>query len=99
MKPQRQARPPAVVPWFICRAHASEFLSLVRGELRHLPRRPVVVLRFPAVRMSYRVERGPGRSLKVFDRRSGALLLLAGGRGAGLLADYRHNAPGELTRC
>ena len=51
MKPQRQARPPAVVPWFICRAHASEFLSLVRGELRHLPRRPVVVLRFPAVRM------------------------------------------------
>lgn len=99
MKPrqQRQAGPPAVAPWFICREHAAHFLALVRSDLQRQRRRPVAVLRFPHVRVSYRVVRGPGRALKLFDRRSGALLLEVNGAGE-LLANYRHNAPGELTR-
>lgn len=90
--------PPAVVPWFICRAHAAHFLNLVRAELRRLPRRPVTLLRYPATRMTYRVERGPGREIRIFDRRTGALILQTTGPADSLRAQYRHSRPGTLDR-
>lgn len=98
MTTRRQVCRPAPVPWFICRAHAAHFLRLVRAALRGLPRRRVVLLRYPAVLMAYRVERGPGRSIKVFDQRTGVLILQSDGPADNLRAGYRFNPPGYLTR-
>lgn len=98
MSKHRQVCRPAPVPWFIGRAHAAHFLRLVRAALRGRPRRPVVLLDHPATRMGFKVHRGPGRALSVFDRRSGALLLQTDGKADSLRAHFRHSAPRNLDR-
>lgn len=78
------------LPVFLCAAHAAAFLSEVQRQTGHAWPREGAPLRMGCgVGAVFFVQRTAGGSIKVFDRRGGALLLQSQRGARGGVARYR----------